>query len=121
VVEARAAGTEAGLGGETFQAVSNGVPFALAGQFIEVRVTLKTTAKGITPVLSDIRVQGAAPTPTPASTATLAAAPTPMPTPAPTPAAAGPGAGSRIPVYLVAIALPIIVGYILARRARRRR
>jgi len=120
VVEARAADTEAGLGGETFQAVSNGVPFTLAGQFIEARVTLKTTAKGISPVLSDIRIQGAAPTPTPAPTATPAATPTPMPTPAPTPAATGAGTGSRIPVYLVAIALPIITGYVLVRRAMRR-
>lgn len=119
-MEARATGTEAGLGGETFQAVSNGVPFTLAGQFIEVRVTLKTTAKVISPVLSDIRIRGAAPTPTAAPTATPAAAPTPMPMPAPTPAATGPGTGSRIPVYLVAIALPIIIGYVLARRAARR-
>jgi len=59
VVEARTADTEAGLGGATFQAVSNGVMFSRFGQFIEVRVTLKAAADGTSPVLSDIRIRPA--------------------------------------------------------------
>jgi hypothetical protein len=57
VVEARAADTEAGLGGETFQPITNGELFSMAGRFIEVRVTLKASPGGISPVLSDIRIQ----------------------------------------------------------------
>lgn len=81
VVETRAADTQAGLGGETFQAVSNGVPFAFAGRFIEVRVTLKAAAGGASPVLSDIRIQIATPTPTPTPTATSTPTPTVTATP----------------------------------------
>jgi streptogramin lyase len=59
VVQARAADAEAGLGSETFDAVSSGVPFALKGQFIEVRVTLKASAGGSSPVLFDLRISAA--------------------------------------------------------------
>ncbi|MGB8981506.1 MAG: YncE family protein [Anaerolineales bacterium] len=57
VVEARAADTEAGLGGETFQPILNGELFSMLGRFIEVRVTLKASPGGVSPVLSDIRIQ----------------------------------------------------------------
>jgi hypothetical protein len=57
VVEARAADTEAGLGGELFTEVQNGVLFSRFGRYIEVRATLKASAAGASPVLSDIRVQ----------------------------------------------------------------
>jgi len=57
VVEARAADTEAGLGGQTFQPISNGELFSMFGRFIEVRVTLKASPDGDSPVLSDIRIQ----------------------------------------------------------------
>jgi hypothetical protein len=56
-VEARAADTEAGLGGETYVAVTSGTPFDLTGRFIQVRVTLKPNEAGESPVLSDIRIQ----------------------------------------------------------------
>ena len=59
VVEARAADTEAGLGGEPFQLVLNDGIFSLFGRFIEVRATLKATSGGTSPVLSDIRIQPA--------------------------------------------------------------
>jgi len=57
VVEARAADTEAGLGGQPFQAVLNGDLFSMFGRYIEVRVTLKASPEGVSPVLSDIRIQ----------------------------------------------------------------
>jgi len=57
VVEARAADTEAGLGGQTFQPILNGGLFSMFGRYIEVRVTLKASPEGDSPVLSDIRVQ----------------------------------------------------------------
>jgi len=56
MVEARAADTEAGLSSQPFVAVSNGVPFALIGQFIEARATLKAAPDGTSPVLSDLSV-----------------------------------------------------------------
>jgi hypothetical protein len=56
IVEARAADTEAGLGGETFQTVLNGELFSQYGRYIEVRVTLKASPEGASPVLSDIRI-----------------------------------------------------------------
>ena len=56
-VEARASDTEAGLGGESFVAVSSGVPFSLAGRFIQVRVTFSPNADDESPILSDIRIQ----------------------------------------------------------------
>jgi len=57
IVEARAADTEAGLGGQPFQSVMNGDLFSMFGRFIEVRVTLKASPEGVSPVLSDIRIQ----------------------------------------------------------------
>jgi hypothetical protein len=57
VVEARSADTEAGLGGQTFQTVANGELFSMFGRYIEVRVTLKASPGGVSPVLSDIRIQ----------------------------------------------------------------
>ena len=57
VVEARTADTEAGLGGQTFQLILNGDLFSMFGRFIEVRVTLKASSGGVSPVLSDIRIQ----------------------------------------------------------------
>ncbi len=57
VVEARAADTETGLGGLPFQPVTNGDLFSLFGRFIEVRVTLKASPAGASPVLADIRIQ----------------------------------------------------------------
>ncbi|HLF75369.1 MAG TPA: hypothetical protein VI524_13525, partial [Anaerolineales bacterium] len=57
VVEARAADMEAGLGGQTFQPIANGDLFSIFGRFIEVRVTLKASPEGASPVLSDIRIQ----------------------------------------------------------------
>jgi hypothetical protein len=59
VVEARTADSEASLGGEQFLPVTNGEPFSSFGRFIEVRVTLKASPEGLSPVLSDIRVQPA--------------------------------------------------------------
>jgi sugar lactone lactonase YvrE len=57
VVQARTSNTEAGLGSAPFQAVVNGELFSMFGRFIEVRVTLKASPEGVSPVLSDIRVQ----------------------------------------------------------------
>ena len=57
VVEARASNTEAGLGSAPFQPVVNGELFSMFGRFIEVRVTLKASPEGASPVLSDIRIQ----------------------------------------------------------------
>ncbi len=54
--EARASDTLAGLGGERFVPVENGIPFALLGRYIEVRVTLRPNLEGDSPVLSDIRI-----------------------------------------------------------------
>jgi DNA-binding beta-propeller fold protein YncE len=59
IVEARAADTEAGLGGQTFQILPNGEFFSMFGRYIEVRVTLKASPEGVSPVLSDIRIQPA--------------------------------------------------------------
>lgn len=53
-VEARAADSQAGLPGETFIPVSDGVTFNLTGQYIEIRVTLKASSEGTSPVLSDL-------------------------------------------------------------------
>jgi phage pi2 protein 07 len=57
VVEARTADTQAGLGGQAFQPVGNGVLFSMFGRFIEVRATLKSSPEGASPVLSDLRIQ----------------------------------------------------------------
>ena len=118
VVEARMADMEAGLGGEDFQAISNGTRFTLGGRFIGLRVTLKRTAEGASPLLSDLRIHVDTPTPTPAPTATPAATPVPTPTPAVT----GPGAMTQTAIYLLialAVAAAIALAVILARRARR--
>jgi uncharacterized repeat protein (TIGR01451 family) len=68
-VEARAADSEAGLGSQSYVAVSNGAAFSLAGRFIQVRATLEQDEEGTSPVLSDLRICGAA-------SACLASAPT---------------------------------------------
>ncbi len=59
VVEVRTSNSEAGLGGAAFEPVVNGELFSSFGRFIEVRVTLKASSGGESPVLSDIRVQPA--------------------------------------------------------------
>jgi RHS repeat-associated protein/uncharacterized repeat protein (TIGR01451 family) len=56
VVEARASDNPAGLSGQPFVAAVNGVPFSLVGRFLEVRATLKASAGGESPVLSDLTV-----------------------------------------------------------------
>ena len=56
-VEARTSDTEAGLAGETFTAVANGVEFARVGRYIEVRATLTASPSGDSPVLSDLRIK----------------------------------------------------------------
>jgi hypothetical protein len=58
-VEARAADTEAGLGGQSFVPVTSGTLFDITGQYIEVRVTLAAASDGTSPVLSDIRIEPA--------------------------------------------------------------
>ncbi|MFD1146891.1 Vgb family protein [Saccharothrix hoggarensis] len=55
-VEARTSDTEAGLAGETFTPVANGVEFARVGRYIEVRATLTASPAGDSPVLSDLRI-----------------------------------------------------------------
>ncbi|WP_367129012.1 hypothetical protein [Saccharothrix sp. HUAS TT1] len=55
-VEARTSDTEAGLAGEAFTPVANGVEFARVGRYIEVRATLTASPSGDTPVLSDLRI-----------------------------------------------------------------
>jgi uncharacterized repeat protein (TIGR01451 family) len=59
-VEARAAETEAGLGAQAYVAVSNGAEFTLTGRFIQVRATLQANDDGVSPILSDIRIEGGA-------------------------------------------------------------
>lgn len=58
-VEARASDTEAGLAGQPFVPVGNGSLFSLTGRFIEARATLRASASGASPVLSDLRIQTA--------------------------------------------------------------
>jgi hypothetical protein len=58
-VEARADDTEAGLGGQSFVPVANGIPFAMNGRYMEVRVILRANAAGESPVLSDLRIRTA--------------------------------------------------------------
>jgi len=60
-VEARAAETVAGLSSQPFVLVSNGVPFAMTGQFIEIRTTLKASSDGVSPILHDLTVAGQSP------------------------------------------------------------
>ena len=149
VVEVRAAETEAGLAGGSFQPAANGAALALVGRFLELRVTLKAAADGSSPVLSDIRIQAAVPTPTPTltatptftptavptATATRTAMPTVTPTTTPTatstatPAAAPTAApaplatqpGLIISVCLVIVVIAAILVFVFVRRARRRR
>ena len=59
-VEARTADSEAGLGAESYVAVSSGVEFALTGRFIQVRVTMEPSDDSVSPVLSDLRIEDAA-------------------------------------------------------------
>ncbi len=56
VVEARAADTQAGLGAETYMAVSNGGSPGVMGRFIQVRTTLLAASDGTSPVLFDLTV-----------------------------------------------------------------
>ncbi|MFD0201537.1 MULTISPECIES: hypothetical protein [Saccharothrix] len=56
-VEARTSDTEAGLAGEAFTPVANGVEFARVGRYIEVRATLTASPSGDSPVLSDLRIK----------------------------------------------------------------
>jgi hypothetical protein len=56
-VEARAADTAAGLPGQAFVAMTNGGRSGLTGRFLELRVTLRASDLGVSPVLSDIRVE----------------------------------------------------------------
>lgn len=58
-VEARAADNQVGLTAQPFTPVSNGTPFSLAGQFIEVQATLKLGSATESPVLSDLSVKSA--------------------------------------------------------------
>jgi DNA-binding beta-propeller fold protein YncE len=58
-VEARAADTEAGLAGQPFVPVGNGSLFSLTGRYIEARATLRASPSGVSPVLSDLRIQAA--------------------------------------------------------------
>lgn len=58
-VEARAADTEGGLGAQPFTAVGNGTQFSLTGRHVEVRATLRASPSGVSPVLSDVRIQTA--------------------------------------------------------------
>lgn len=56
-VEARAADSVAGLGGQTYVSVANGADPGLTGQFLQVRATLTPeTGTGVSPVLSDLTV-----------------------------------------------------------------
>jgi hypothetical protein len=57
LVEARAAESEAGLGSASYVAVPNGVAFNMVGRFLQVRVTMKPDGDGVSPVLSDIRIE----------------------------------------------------------------
>jgi hypothetical protein len=73
LVEVRAADSEAGLGSQTFAAVSNNTAFSVTGRFLEVRVTMKPNEQNQSPVLSDLRVCAVG--------ACVAAAPPPPPPP----------------------------------------
>lgn len=58
-VEARAANSVAGLGGQEFQSVSNCVEITgLRGRFVEVRIVLRPNDAGESPVLSDVWIRG---------------------------------------------------------------
>ena len=57
LVENRAADTVAGLGGKAFVPVVNGAGFSVIGRFLEARVVLRPNAQGVSPVLSDMRIE----------------------------------------------------------------
>ena len=58
-VEARAANSVAGLGGQEFRSISNCVEIAgLSGRFVEVRIILRPNSAGDSPVLSDVWIRG---------------------------------------------------------------
>lgn len=82
LVEARAADSEAGLGGQAYAAVTNDTAFAITGRYLQVQVTLKPDAQGVSPVLSDLRVCSATVT----CTTPQPAVATPPPPPAAAPA-----------------------------------
>ena len=61
-VDARAADTQAALSGQAFIPVTSGIPFKLAGRYIEVKASLKGIAdigcvESEGPILSDLRIQ----------------------------------------------------------------
>lgn len=56
-VEARSADSQIGLTAQSFIPISNGVPFSLTGQFIELQTTLKLGSAVESPVLSDLSVK----------------------------------------------------------------
>lgn len=56
-IEVRASETEAGLGSETYQKVANGEIFNLDGRFLQVRLTLRPSEAGESPVLDSVRIQ----------------------------------------------------------------
>jgi uncharacterized repeat protein (TIGR01451 family) len=59
VVEVRAADTVPALGSKPYLTIANGVPFVTQGRYLQVRATLKRGTGGVSPVLSDLRVQTA--------------------------------------------------------------
>lgn len=59
LVEARAADSEAALGTQVYAPVANGTTFSQTGRFIQVRMTMKPTSQGLSPVLSDITIETA--------------------------------------------------------------
>lgn len=58
-VQARAHNSDAGLAGEPWKEVGNGVAFQCVGRYIEVRVTLSQGSADSSPVLSDITIEAA--------------------------------------------------------------
>ncbi len=59
VIEARAADLVPALGSRAYAPITNGVPFEMQGRYVQVRVTLERNAEGVSPVLSDLRIQAA--------------------------------------------------------------
>ncbi len=56
-VKARTADTQAGLQGQTFVDVGNGVPFTMTGRYIEVQVRLTANNQGESPVVFDVTIE----------------------------------------------------------------
>ena len=106
LVEVRAADSEAGLGSQTFAAVSNNTAFSVTGRFLEVRVTMKPNQQNQSPVLSDLRVCAVG--------ACVAVAPQP----APQPPAAQPPPVQRPPAAVRRCRVPNVKGKTV-REARR--